>query len=86
MPFSADRHALLTAARGRRWHEVGFAAAFVQMLGASLFQLSVVAGVPHLIPAASWQLADALIWTPQVRPSSRPRACGMQPVMWCGQF
>jgi hypothetical protein len=68
--------------RGRRWHEVGFAAAFVQMLGASLFQVSVVAGVPHLIPAASWQLADALIWTPQVR----PRACGMQPVTWCGHF
>ena len=74
---------------------MGFNAAFVQMLGASLFQLSVVAGVPHLIPAADWQLADALIWTPQARPRPAPGGRGAacrrfrqrsreQPIMWCG--
>ncbi|KAK9831898.1 hypothetical protein WJX81_006834 [Elliptochloris bilobata] len=36
------------------------------MCGASLFQLSVVAGVPNLIPLSNWQLLDALVWTPQV--------------------
>ena len=51
---------------GVRWHDIGFVAAFVQMLGASLFQLSVVAGAPDLIPPADWQLLDALLWTPQV--------------------
>ena len=52
---------------GARWHVIGFVAAFVQMLGASLFQLSVVAGAPDLIPPTDWQLLDALLWTPQAR-------------------
>ena len=55
---------------GARWHDIGFVAAFVQMLGASLFQLSVVAGAPDLIPPTDWQLLDALLWTPQARRQS----------------
>ena len=55
---------------GARWHDIGFVAAFVQMLGASLFQLSVVAGAPDLIPPTDCQLLDALLWTPQARRQS----------------
>lgn len=56
-----------TRSRGRRWQSIGFVAAFTQMIGACLFQLSVVAGVPNLISPNDWQLVDALVWTPQAR-------------------
>ena len=56
-----------TRSCGRRWQSIGFVAAFTQMIGASLFQLSVVAGVPNLISPNDWQLVDALVWTPQAR-------------------
>lgn len=37
----------------RRWHDIGYIAVFVQFIGATLFQASVILGVPGVLPVES---------------------------------
>mmetsp|Transcript_21318 Transcript_21318/g.64142 ORF Transcript_21318/g.64142 Transcript_21318/m.64142 type:complete len:390 (+) Transcript_21318:300-1469(+) len=53
---------------GTKWHDIGYFAVFVQLIGATLFQASVILGVPGVLPEetktayAAW---DASFWTLQ---------------------
>jgi hypothetical protein len=47
------------------WKSMGFISNLIQLCGATLFTVSVIAGVPGLIQPNQWQLQQALWWTPQ---------------------
>jgi hypothetical protein len=58
---------------GYREHDLGFLAAFLQLIGATIFAISVVVGLPYVLPHPSdpndggtSALSIALYWTPQV--------------------
>jgi len=52
------------------FHDLGFLACFVQMFAASIFWISTITGIPHVIPNLATSppvaIADVFFWTPQV--------------------
>lgn len=53
---------------GFKWHDLGYWAVFIQFIGATLFEISVIMGVPHLLPEESksnYGTWDAVFWSPQ---------------------
>lgn len=52
-----------------RWvgysNTIGFWASFIQFIGATMFEIAVICGIPGVIGADQWQLQQAFIWTMQ---------------------
>lgn len=50
-----------------RWigysNTIGFWASFIQFIGATMFEIAVICGIPGVIGANQWQLQQAFIWT-----------------------
>ncbi len=44
---------------------IGFFASFIQFIGATLFQIAVICGIPGVIGGDQWQLQQVFIWTMQ---------------------
>lgn len=47
-------------------HELGFQASLVQFIGASIFWIAGLTGLPGLINHMSWNLTDGVYWAPQI--------------------
>ena len=65
-----------------RWHDLGWRAVIVQFIGATLFEVSVIVGTPHVLPAESdsnYGTYDVLYWSMQVRPPALLAAAPQSP-------
>jgi len=51
---------------GHRFREVGFTSNFIQFVGAWIFWISTVTGIPNVIPTTEGALANGVYWLPQV--------------------
>lgn len=52
-----------------RWvgysNTIGFWASFIQFIGATMFEIAVICGIPGVIDADQWELQQTFIWTMQ---------------------
>lgn len=51
---------------GARWSEIGFVASTTQFVGATIFWISTITGIPGVINMDNTGLVDGIYWTPQV--------------------
>lgn len=51
---------------GTRWHELGFVACAIQLVGATVFWISTITGIPNVINMENIGLVDGIYWVPQV--------------------
>jgi hypothetical protein len=51
---------------GADWHSLGFLAAFIQLIAATVFWMSVITGLPGVLNPENIATQDALFWAPQV--------------------
>lgn len=51
---------------GADWHSLGFVAAVVQEVAATVFWMSTITGIPGVLPTDNVSLENILYWTPQV--------------------
>ena len=57
----------------RRFRDWGYAAAIIQFVGATMFSVSVIIALPHVLPSEAstdYWTWDATFWTLQVRASA----------------
>lgn len=56
----------LAELRSHYFHELGFLASFVQLIGATIFWIAGFTGLPGIIDHMSQGLTDGVYWTPQI--------------------
>lgn len=67
---TASDNALLKArCLGSRWNNLGYWGSFITFLGATIFWISTIVGVPNVLPDESVHYVewDILFWLTQVR-------------------
>ncbi|EED16990.1 integral membrane protein [Talaromyces stipitatus ATCC 10500] len=55
-----------TELRTHYFHELGFLASLVQLIGATIFWIAGFTGLPGIIDHMSWGLTDGVYWVPQI--------------------